>query len=245
VTFTATVTGTDIPTGTVQFLTNGVLFDTKPLDGNGTTNVTTALLPRGNNTIAAQYSGDGNYLPSTNSLVQVVTNNPPVANTASYSHPSGFSLKIALATLSTNWSDADGDTLTLSNVNTSTNGLTSTFDANYIYYPASTNADQFTYTISDGHGGAATGVVNLTATPPANNLQNILGITHNGDGSITINFASVPNSINMVQLSTNLINWNFHQHEHGGHQRAVAVHRHQSAGRLGILSFGKIILITN
>jgi autotransporter-associated beta strand protein len=72
VTFTATVGGVDTPTGTVQYLTNGVLFDSEPLAGGVATSAGTALLPPGTNTVTAAYSGDENYLASTNSMSQVV-----------------------------------------------------------------------------------------------------------------------------------------------------------------------------
>jgi hypothetical protein len=77
VTFTATLSpvapAVTIPTGSVQFLTNGV-----PLGGPvalvaGVANISTALLPPGSNAITAIYAGDANFSGSTNTLVQVVT----------------------------------------------------------------------------------------------------------------------------------------------------------------------------
>jgi hypothetical protein len=76
VTFTAVVSGVDTPTGSVQFLTNSVLFDSETLVGGAATSVGTAALPPGTNTVTAAYSGDVNYLASTNSLAQVVVANP-------------------------------------------------------------------------------------------------------------------------------------------------------------------------
>jgi autotransporter-associated beta strand protein len=73
VTFSATVTGVDTPTGNMQFQTNGVLFDTEVLTGGVATSVDTTNLPPGTNMVTAAYSGDVNYLPSTNSLNQVET----------------------------------------------------------------------------------------------------------------------------------------------------------------------------
>ena len=77
VTFTATLgpvaPAVTIPTGSVQFLTNGA-----PLGGPvalvaGVANINTALLPSGSNTITAIYAGDTNFAGSTNTLAQVVT----------------------------------------------------------------------------------------------------------------------------------------------------------------------------
>jgi len=73
VTFSATVGGVDTPTGTVEFLTNGVFFDSEALSGGAATSTDTTLLAPGTNIITAAYSGDGNYQGSTNTLGQVMT----------------------------------------------------------------------------------------------------------------------------------------------------------------------------
>jgi hypothetical protein len=77
VTFTVTLApvspATGTPSGSVQFLTNGVaLGGPVPLSG-GVAAVSTAQLPSGSNVVAAAYFGDGNFLGSSNSLVQVVS----------------------------------------------------------------------------------------------------------------------------------------------------------------------------
>jgi fibronectin-binding autotransporter adhesin len=74
--FVATVTGLDTPTGAVQFLTNGLFFDSEALAAGLATSAATTLLPSGTNTVTAAYSGDVNYLASTNSLSQVVVGQP-------------------------------------------------------------------------------------------------------------------------------------------------------------------------
>ena len=72
VTFTATVSsGAGTLTGNVVFLANAVPFSTNALVG-GVVAASTAALPSGTNTIAAQYAAQSNYLGSTNSLQQVV-----------------------------------------------------------------------------------------------------------------------------------------------------------------------------
>jgi hypothetical protein len=133
-----------------------------------------------------------------------VTNHPPTANPATYSHPAGIQLRIVLTDLATNWTDMDGDTVVLSGVNSSTNGASITFDSNFVYYPAATVNDQFTYTISDGYGGTNTGVVDVIISASTNVTQNITGETLNEDGSLTINFASVPGSTNVVETTPSL-----------------------------------------
>ena len=78
-TFTATLPVD--ATGTVTFLTNGVALNTNNVSSGAASSASVNNLPRGTNIIAVQYSGDGNYLPGTNFLSQIVTNHPPVANT--------------------------------------------------------------------------------------------------------------------------------------------------------------------
>jgi hypothetical protein len=69
VTFTAKVTGAVTPTGTVQFKDNGAnLGSPVALNGSGVAQLTTSTLTAGNHTITADYSGDGNLLPSTGTL---------------------------------------------------------------------------------------------------------------------------------------------------------------------------------
>src|SRR5262249_40606547 len=71
--FTATITGNGTtPTGTVQFLTNGVAFGSPVTLSGGAASVSTAVLPLGTTTVTAQYGGDSNYAGSTNALSQLV-----------------------------------------------------------------------------------------------------------------------------------------------------------------------------
>ncbi|HWX20041.1 MAG TPA: MBG domain-containing protein, partial [Candidatus Binatia bacterium] len=85
ITFTATLSplapATAGPTGTVQFVTNGVALGSPVTLSNGLASISTALLPAGSNTVTAVFTDDGNFLPSTNSLVQVITavSQPPHA----------------------------------------------------------------------------------------------------------------------------------------------------------------------
>jgi hypothetical protein len=79
ITFTATVSpvspATPTPTGHVQFSANGVALGAPAALVNGVADINTSSLPPGSNVIAAVYLGDGNFLPSTNTLVQVVNVN--------------------------------------------------------------------------------------------------------------------------------------------------------------------------
>ncbi len=83
-------------TGTIQFLTNTLAFDTEPLAAGVATSITNSTLPLGSNVITAIYSGDANNQAVTNSLGQLVV--PPtfsapafvpggLAFSGSYGHP--------------------------------------------------------------------------------------------------------------------------------------------------------------
>jgi autotransporter-associated beta strand protein len=72
VTFTATISaGVGTPAGDVVFLANGTPFSTNTLV-SGVAAASNASLPVGTNSIAVQYSAQGNYLSSSASLDQVV-----------------------------------------------------------------------------------------------------------------------------------------------------------------------------
>lgn len=75
-TFSATVTpigpATTTPRGLVRFYTNGVALASLVALTDGVATFSTAGLPPGTNTVLAAYAGDGNFLGTSNSLVQVV-----------------------------------------------------------------------------------------------------------------------------------------------------------------------------
>lgn len=66
-----------------------------------------------------------------------------------------------------NDTDVDGDTRTLQSVGTASHGSVATVGGQAQYSPASNfnGSDSFTYVVSDGHGGTATGNVNITVNP--------------------------------------------------------------------------------
>jgi polygalacturonase len=199
VSFTANVTPSTL-SDTVLFLTNGVAFNSQTLSGGAATSVSTSILPRGTNTITAQYSGNGNYSPSTNTLNQVVTNNPPTANPAVYYRLVDSPLTIVITNLASNWSDLDGDKPFLAEVSSpSTNGGTVTFNSTKIYYNDGNNVtDQFGYTISDGFGGTNGGVVTVLMAQ-----QTVSDVTVS-NGSVVLDFTGIPGSSYWVMATTNL-----------------------------------------
>ena len=162
--------------GNVVFNTNGNPFVTNSLV-DGAAGVVIGGLPRATtNVVAAIYSGDGNYPSLTNTLVQTVTNHPPVAATVSFARSLTASLmEIPIETVLSNVTDTDGDSLALSVASSSLKGIALTVNSTNIIYPGGTNnvTDSFTYTVSDGQGGSATGMVMiLKAAWPAGLLIN-------------------------------------------------------------------------
>ena len=200
VSFTANVTPSTL-SGSVLFLTNGLTFDNETLSSGVATSVTTTQLPRGTNLITARYSGNANYSPSTNILYQMVTNNPPVTRPATYYRLVGYPLTIVITNLATNWNDVDGDSMVLTNVSSpSTNGGTVTCDSTNVYYHDINNVtDQFGYTISDGQGGTASGVVTVLMAQQA-----VSGGSVNSDGSVTLSFSGIPGNVYWVEATTDL-----------------------------------------
>jgi len=84
VTFTASVNGPSgggTPTGNVNFLDNGVMISTSPLNG-GVATFTTSSLSVGSHPVTAVYAGDANFSPSTSNVVTQTVNPTSVPITA-------------------------------------------------------------------------------------------------------------------------------------------------------------------
>ncbi|MBW8864740.1 MAG: Ig-like domain repeat protein [Verrucomicrobia bacterium] len=193
-------------TGSVIFLTNSTPFSTNSLASGSATSASTILLPRGTNTITVQYIGDVNYVGSTNILSggQIVTNHPPVVGNVSYTR-SVNSMKIFISSLFTNVTDVDGDTITLTALGTSTNGVTLSSNPSLVLYNNANNVnDQFTYTVSDGNGGSATGTVSVVFFPFASG-QN--GTITPAGGIAKVHYQAIPNYHYSIQRSTNMVDW--------------------------------------
>jgi hypothetical protein len=192
--------------GAIEFLTNGVVFDNETLVAGQTSSAGLATLPRGTNVISAIYSGDPGHLPATNTLAQIVTNHPPTAVSAFYTRPSGGALTIVIANLATNWSDSDGDIISLANVSVSTNGVTLTNAAGTLGYINSNNvADQFSCAIADGWGGTNVQMVAVAPTPPVIDTSPVIkSVAPNVDGSFTLNLIGATGSTYVLESITNL-----------------------------------------
>lgn len=191
-------------TSTVIFRTNSVLFDIKSLGSGAATSATTTRLPRSANTVTAEYAGDSNYLGSTNSLTQTVTNHPPAAATMSVTRTAGLSLLVAVSDVMTNWTDVDGDTMTLTRFNlTTTNGVNLVTNSSWILYTNSSNVnDQFSYSLSDGQGGTSIGYVNIVVTNSVTGTNSIVSIA--GSNPVTLKAYGIPGYCYVAERATNL-----------------------------------------
>lgn len=202
--FVASVSPTNAA-GTVSFFTNGVVFDSQTVLVGQALSTNIFDLPRGTNLIGIAYSGDANDLPATNSFEQIVTNHPPTAAAAAYTRIAGSVLNIAVADLATNWNDLDGDTISLTDIGVSTNGVVVTNNAGMLVYSNSNDvADQFICTLIDSWGGTNSETVNITVTQPANPTPTINTIVANPDGSFSLEASGAPGDTYVFETTTDL-----------------------------------------
>jgi hypothetical protein len=115
--------------------------------------------------------GNGGTDTATVNLTVTPVNDAPDAIDDTFKTDEDVALNLTATQLLSNDKDVDGDTLTITSVDTTTaNGGTVTFNSvtgAIEYTPAKdyNGADSFTYSISDGNGGTDTATVNLTVTP--------------------------------------------------------------------------------
>ena len=196
-------------TGSAVFASTNGAFSTNIVSSGTASSLSITNLPRGTNLITVVYSGDGNYLGSTNTLNQIVTNHPPVANSVAYArNAASHQIKIAVTNLLSNAADVDGDNLSLASVSATTNAATLIVSGGWVlYYNTNAVADEFTYTVSDGFGGtnSATVTINMDSTPLFG--QATIPAVDTTSGTVTLNFAGIPTYRYSVLRSTNLTSW--------------------------------------
>ncbi len=104
-------------------------------------------------------------------LTVTPTNHAPVATADLLSGIAGTPINLLASILLANDSDADGNALTLTAVGAATNGTVALATVNgapgVTFTPAAAGAASFTYTLSDGQGGTATGQVSVTVSAPS------------------------------------------------------------------------------
>lgn len=143
-----------------------------------------------------------------NGELYLLINHPPVANPNTYTRNGLNTWRIAITNLLANATDADGDTLALVGVGTSTNGITLVVGGGYVqYYNPNLVDDEFSYTVTDGNGGTNSALITLTLGSSAGVGGQINDFTANG-GTASMSFAGIPGYLYNVQVSTNLTDWN-------------------------------------
>jgi hypothetical protein len=190
----------------VQFRIDGTNAGAPASLAAGVAGYSTAAIPHGSHSISAAFPGDSNFSGSTNSLAaNQVINTPPVAGADSIQRIGTNGTKVPISSLLTNDTDADGDLISFISVNaTSANGGTVVSNSGWIFYtpPAgSTNADSFTYNISDGFASVP-GTVNVSVVtdlgPSPNLTINVLS-----NGVYSIRGDGIPGRAYRIQWSAN------------------------------------------
>jgi hypothetical protein len=208
----AVAPGAGTPTGQVQFNIDGTAAGDPVALVDGMAAITTSTLSHGNHAVSVAYVGDTNFIGSTNNMTaSQLINTPPsappyvvstTANTA-YTFPAAQLLQLA--------SDADSDTINLTAVTaTDTNGGIVSISAGMITYtaaPGVTNAESFTYTVTDAFGASATGsvTVNISVPPPGSGPTPAITIMPNGHAALAL--TAQPGEDYVLQGSSDMQNW--------------------------------------
>lgn len=197
-----------VPSGSVVLRVGGTASVVDLVDGTATLAVSN--LAAGAHAATAEYAGDMNFLGVTNRLTpDQVINTPPIAGADQVHRILPNSVKVQAGILLRNDTDGDGHALTLSGVSSqSSNGASVTRRSSWIYYVAPegmTNADSFTYTVSDGLGGIVTGTVNVRIADP----QPTANVTVSEDGgSYRVRFDGTPEVTYRIDFTeTDPPNW--------------------------------------
>lgn len=195
--------------GTVQFSLNGTNSGS-PVPVTGSSAAYSISLPAGQYTVSAQYLGNANLTGSSATLGGGQTiNTPPVASSDSVERWANKGTKVSIASLLSNDSDADGDSVVFLSVNsTSANGGTISVNGSWLNYtPAGgfTNIDSFQYTVSDGHGGQANGTVqiNVRASIASPTYLSVISL---GNGDFRVHLDGIPDQAYRIQYTSDLVN---------------------------------------
>jgi hypothetical protein len=140
---------------------------------------------------------DGLAPPVTDAATTVIStsvNDAPIAVNDAITRPSGGTVKVAIAELLANDTDADGDTLTLTLPSgTSANGALISIQGSWVTYSAPVNdsPDSFAYLAHDPNGGTSLGTVFVTVESSNEQSRNLLSVTNDGADKV-IQFAAIP-----------------------------------------------------
>jgi hypothetical protein len=141
-------------------------------------------------------SGKTTGNPGGTGVCLAIANVNPVPGADTETRQAGMSLKIPISNLKGLAADANTP---------STGGATLSANSTYVFYTPNSagGGDTFTYHLSDGHGGAATGTVTVNVLAQGGGAQLI---DYSG-GGVTIRFAGIPGYQYQVERSGDL-SWN-------------------------------------
>jgi hypothetical protein len=212
-TLNAVAPSAGLPTGTVQFVVDATNVVGPVSLSGGAAVYSTSNLVHGSHSVMAKYAGDGNFTGTTNLLSPAqLINTPPVAGTNILWRDPTNGVKIAIAALLANCSDADGDLIAFLGASTnSANGGTVVSNSGWIFYtpaPGSADSDSFTYVTSNGWGAPVTGSVTVNVrldNGPSPSLT-VIGL---GNGSNALHGNGIPNRTYRIQFRDTMptTNW--------------------------------------
>ena len=143
----------------------------------------------------------------------IITIDRVTATNVTYLRNAGSSVKISKTNLLTHASDSDAETITVLGVGTdgvnllTTNGVTLTTDADWIFYTNSATLDandSFLYKVTDTRGCIALGTVFIQVVQNETGQGTSVTVSN---GVATVGFAGIPGRSYQVQRSTNLVDW--------------------------------------
>ncbi|MEJ8838444.1 cadherin-like domain-containing protein [Ramlibacter sp. AN1133] len=151
-----TVTGVAGASGGTVSLSGGSIVFTPTADFNGAGSFTYTVS-----------DAQGATATATVTVNIAAVNDAPVGTTETLATNEDTPLSITPATLLANDSDIDGDTLSVIGVASGTGGSVTLSGGNIVFTPGAdfNGAGSFSYTVSDGHGGAATVAVTVNVAP--------------------------------------------------------------------------------
>ena len=178
VSFTSPIQITAGTTFVASYHSNGYYSQTLGFFNNSYTNGPLTVAQNGGVfAYGANSAFPGNSYGGSNYWVDVVfdastINTVPVANNDNgFSAIQNTAITIAVADVLSNDTDADGDALSVTGANNAVNGTVSySAQSNtFTFTPTSgyTGTARFSYSVSDGRGGTASALVNLTVNPPS------------------------------------------------------------------------------
>jgi hypothetical protein len=170
-----------------------------------------SLFPVGTTTVNCTATDASSNVAACSFTVTVILNQVPVAGNITLGAVENHSRSLLIEKILAHAYDPDDNPLTLSAVSaTSTNGGTVILGSTNVVYTPATNFvgnDLFTYTVSDGRGGSATGSVLVTVTSENDPTLNRIGgltVTQNG---VAISFAGIPGYSYTVERTSDLATW--------------------------------------